>query len=138
MNRRSTQSGMRENTASPRRHASRHEVNSLALKPDSPPLTLNGNQPTQLSTIPATRPLPAFVTTSQKGATGGENENRGPLLTIKEVAALLRVPVSWVYGRTRIRSLGRMPGYRLGKYWRFSEAEVLAWVKTQRGGSSAS
>jgi len=138
MNRRSTQSDMRENTASPRRHASRHAVNSLPLKPDSPPLSLNGNQPTQLSTIPAAQPLPAFITTSQNGATGQENENRGPLLTVKEVAELLRVPVSWVYGRTRNRAQGRMPGYRLGKYWRFSEAEVLTWVKSHSGGCSAS
>ena len=138
MNRRSAQSGMRENTASSRRHASRHAVNSLPLKPNSPPLTLYGNQPTQVSTIPAAHPLPAFITTSQNGATGEENEDRGPLLTVKEVAELLRVPVSWVYGRTRNRALGGMPGYRLGKYWRFSEAEVLTWVKSQRGGGSAS
>ena len=50
------------------------------------------------------------------------------LLTVEEVAVLLHVPVSWVYGRTRKRSLERLPGYRLGKYWRFSEDEVLAWL----------
>jgi excisionase family DNA binding protein len=136
MNRRSTQSGMRENTASSRQHAPRHEVNSLPLKPASPLLTLCENEPP--STISAIQPLPAFITTSQNGATGGENEDRGPLLTVKEVAELLRVPVSWVYGRTRNRAQGRMPGYRLGKYWRFSEAEVLTWVKSQGGGFSAS
>jgi hypothetical protein len=25
-----------------------------------------------------------------------------------------------------------MPGYRLGKYWRFNEAEVIAWLARQR------
>ncbi len=55
------------------------------------------------------------------------------LLTIKEVAELLRVPVSWVYGRTRRRSTDRIPGFRIGKYWRFQESEVLAWVERQRG-----
>lgn len=54
------------------------------------------------------------------------------LMTVRQVAALLQVPVSWVYGRTRQRSVDRLPGYRLGKYWRFSETEVLAWVKRQR------
>ena len=43
---------------------------------------------------------------------------------------MLQVPVSWVYGRTRKRSVERLPGYRLGKYWRFREEEVLAWVKS--------
>jgi len=136
MKSRPTQFGTRENTASLRQHAPRHSVNSLPLKAANPPLTLCENQP--LSTIPAIQPLPAFITTSQNGATGGKNEDRGPLLTVKEVAELLRVPVSWVYGRMRNRALGRIPGYRLGKYWRFSEAEVLAWVKSQRGGCSAS
>jgi excisionase family DNA binding protein len=58
---------------------------------------------------------------------------RNDLLTIKEVAELLRVPVSWVYGRTRRRSIDRIPGFRIGKYWRFQESEVLAWVERQRG-----
>jgi len=44
------------------------------------------------------------------------------------------VPVSWVYGRMRKRPLERLPGFRLGKYWRFSEREVLAWVDSQREG----
>jgi excisionase family DNA binding protein len=61
----------------------------------------------------------------------------GPLLNVQQVAELLHVPVSWVYGRTRKRSIGRLPGYRLGKYWRFREREVLAWVESQRGDSHA-
>jgi excisionase family DNA binding protein len=50
------------------------------------------------------------------------------LLTVPQVAELLQVPVSWVYGRLRKRSFERLPGYRLGKYWRFDRGEVLAWV----------
>lgn len=59
------------------------------------------------------------------------------LLTIQQVAELLHVPVSWVYGRTRKRSIGRLPGIRLGKYWRFREEEIHAWVESQRGGHRA-
>ncbi len=59
------------------------------------------------------------------------------LLTVKEVAEMLRVPVSWVYDRTRKRSLDRLPGIRLGKYWRFRQNEVLAWVESQREHSHA-
>ena len=54
---------------------------------------------------------------------GGRHEKH--LLTVHEVANLLQVPVSWVYGRTRKRSLERIPSYRLGKYWRFRQDEVL-------------
>jgi len=56
------------------------------------------------------------------------------LLTIEDVAELLRVPVSWVYERTRRRSFDRIPGFRLGKYWRFREADVLMWLERQRAG----
>jgi|SRR6185437_10659132 len=61
-------------------------------------------------------------------ATAGETATQNRLLTVHEVADLLQVPVSWVYGRTRRRSAERLPGYRLGKYWRFDRAEVLIWV----------
>jgi excisionase family DNA binding protein len=57
------------------------------------------------------------------------------LLTVEEVAELLNVPASWVYGKTRRRSVGRIPGFRLGKYWRFREADVFAWIERQRVGA---
>ncbi len=53
---------------------------------------------------------------------------KSELLTVHQVAELLQVPVSWVYGRLRKRSQERLPGYRLGKYWRFDREEILAWV----------
>lgn len=56
------------------------------------------------------------------------------LLTVEEVAELLKVPVSWVYEHTRSRASGRIPGFRLGKYWRFREGDVLAWIERQRVG----
>jgi excisionase family DNA binding protein len=59
------------------------------------------------------------------------------LLTVEEVAELLKVPVSWVYDRTRSRGVNRIPGFRLGKYWRFQESEVLAWLERQRSGGRA-
>jgi excisionase family DNA binding protein len=62
---------------------------------------------------------------------------KSELLTVQQVAELLQVPVSWVYGRLRNRSLERLPGYRLGKYWRFDRVEVLAWVAQQRGNREA-
>ena len=54
------------------------------------------------------------------------------LWTVQEVAKFLRVPVSWVYERTRERCRGRIPGFRLGKYWRFRCADILTWLEGQR------
>lgn len=54
------------------------------------------------------------------------------LLTVDDVAELLKVPVSWVYERTRRRSHGRLPGFRLGKYWRFRESDLADWLERQR------
>jgi excisionase family DNA binding protein len=54
------------------------------------------------------------------------------LLTVEEVAEMLRVPSSWVYGHTRRRATNRIPGFRLGKYWRFHEADVNAWIERQK------
>lgn len=54
------------------------------------------------------------------------------LLTVNEVAEMLRVPASWVYGHTRRRATNRIPGFRLGKYWRFREADVNAWIERQK------
>jgi excisionase family DNA binding protein len=65
------------------------------------------------------------------GATGEERRESNRLLTLEEVASLLHVPVSWVYGRMRKKSLERLPAYRLGKYWRFHELEVLEWLSRQ-------
>lgn len=56
------------------------------------------------------------------------------LLSVEEVAELLRVPVSWVYERTRNRGCNRIPGFRLGKYWRFRAADVFSWIERQRVG----
>jgi excisionase family DNA binding protein len=63
---------------------------------------------------------------------------RRSLLSVEEVAELLQVPVSWVYERTRSRSVNRIPGFRLGKYWRFEEGEVMSWLERQRTGGHRS
>jgi excisionase family DNA binding protein len=99
----SPQFAVRENTASSRQHAPRFESSEESAL-SSPNMA------------------------ARKEAAREESH----LLTVHEVATMLQVPVSWVYGRMRKRSVERLPGYRLGKYWRFREAEVLAWVESQR------
>jgi excisionase family DNA binding protein len=48
------------------------------------------------------------------------------LLDPDELAAKLKVPVSWVYEQSR---QGNIPTHRLGRYIRFDLAEVLASQK---------
>ena len=134
---RPTQFDRPENTAPSRQHVSR-----LAGQSHSAGIGIEGNlegrQPlSEHGNLVATlhnRPQAA----AEPAATGGGREDRNHLLSVHEVAELLQVPVSWVYGRMRKRSSERLPGYRLGKYWRFQLGEILAWVKRQRGGQHVS
>ena len=57
-----------------------------------------------------------------------------PLLTVHEVAEFLRVPVSWVYERTRRRGIERLPHLKIGKYLRFRFTEVQTYLETLRRG----
>lgn len=109
MKARQTQLDMRENAASARRHASRSEKRTRTPQPS---VAYNSQK---VSRIAVSHELP-------NGATVEKDDER--LLTIQQVADILHVPVSWVYGRTRRRSTERLPGIRLGKYWRFREAET--------------
>jgi len=59
-------------------------------------------------------------------------KGRDQLLTVREVADLLHVPASWVYAHIRERCADRIPGFRVGKYWRFSERDVTAWLRAKR------
>ena len=54
------------------------------------------------------------------------------LLTVDELAEWLKVPPSWIYERTRQRGPGRLPFVKLGKYLRFEEAAVRAFLERQR------
>ena len=54
------------------------------------------------------------------------------LLTVPEIAQALKVPVSWVYERTRRRGAERMPHIKLGKYLRFELGDVRTWLETMR------
>jgi predicted DNA-binding transcriptional regulator AlpA len=49
------------------------------------------------------------------------------ILTLDECAALLRVAPSFVYEKSRRRSRNPLPVHRIGRYLRFSRAEVLLW-----------
>lgn len=52
----------------------------------------------------------------------------GPLLSAKDVAAMLGVPTSWVYEQSR---KGLIPTVELGRYRRFRLEVVEEWIKKQ-------
>lgn len=52
------------------------------------------------------------------------------LLTVDEVAAMLRVPKSWVYGRTSGEG-EPIPFLKIGRHLRFRRAAILEWVEAQ-------
>jgi excisionase family DNA binding protein len=65
-------------------------------------------------------------TPNEPARTGGRN-NLHELLTVEEVAALLKVSPSWVYEHTRSRGTPRaerLPHIKIGKYLRF-EADAI-------------
>jgi excisionase family DNA binding protein len=128
---RPTQFGVRKNTASSGQHDLRlaTDVHSKLIHTND--RDLNTRISPHENESQATDSESRLHAASQRAATGEREANR--LLTVGEVAEMLHVPVSWVYGRMRKRSGERLPGYRLGKYWRFRETEVLAWVELHRG-----
>jgi excisionase family DNA binding protein len=132
-----TQFGVRENTASSRQHASRVASgtgSNIAHFAEGGPEA----QPNSSRNVPSVKvPENPLHSASQDEATRRDARDGRHLLDVHEVAELLHVPVSWVYGRMRKRSFERLPGYRLGKYWRFRKDEVLAWVDSHCGGSHA-
>ena len=56
----------------------------------------------------------------------GQNGHQTELLTSKQLAEKLIVPLSWVYEQSR---LGKIPTHKLGRYIRFDLHEVLASQK---------
>ena len=63
------------------------------------------------------------------------------VLTLMEVATLLRVPKSTVY---KLAQNGTVPAFKVGKHWRFLLGDIEAWLRSQgngpvvTGGESAS
>jgi predicted DNA-binding transcriptional regulator AlpA len=62
-----------------------------------------------------------------QGAKIGANER---LLTPKEAAHLLRVSLSWL-AKSRMRGDGP-PYIRIGRSIRYSEADLIQWMKSRR------
>jgi excisionase family DNA binding protein len=51
------------------------------------------------------------------------------LITISELSQRLKVPVSWIYSRSREKGEGTIPLMRVGKHLRFNYEDVRQWLQ---------
>ena len=58
-------------------------------------------------------------------------------LDVNELAKRLKVPVTWIYDRTRRNGADQIPHYKIGKYVRFLEKEVIEYLKTKSSGCAS-
>jgi len=56
-------------------------------------------------------------------------DSRTRLITPEELADWLKVPLSWVYDRTRRAGPERLPVYKIGRYLRFSIPEIEEYLR---------
>ena len=54
------------------------------------------------------------------------------LLTPEEAAEILRVKLSWLYQHTRRRSQDRIPFIKIGRYLRFRERDLAAYIESRK------
>jgi excisionase family DNA binding protein len=57
------------------------------------------------------------------------------LITPEELADWLKVPLSWIYDRTRRGGPERLPMYKIGRYLRFSVPEIEDYLRIKAAGS---
>ena len=53
-------------------------------------------------------------------------------LTAEEVAEYLRLPLSTIYKLVQEK---RLPGFKVGKHWRFRRETIHHWIATQENAS---
>lgn len=66
----------------------------------------------------------------QKFLTAGEATGK-KLVTINEMAEILKVKPSWLYFRTMQTGEDAIPFIRVGKYIRFNADDVMQWIRKQ-------
>lgn len=57
------------------------------------------------------------------------------ILTVSELAEHLNIHRITVY---RLLKNGTLPGFKIGRVWRFDQEEITAWIQTGKGPRSAS
>ena len=56
------------------------------------------------------------------------------ILTVTEMAALLRIPKATMY---KLAQLGRVPAFKVGKHWRFLRRDVEGWLAAHSAATTA-
>lgn len=59
-----------------------------------------------------------------------ETKKDQKIMTIQEVSAFLRIPVSTIY---ELAKKGKLHGVKFGKHWRFLEDDILGYFKMAEG-----
>lgn len=54
------------------------------------------------------------------------------LMTANEVSEYLRIPISTVY---KLVQEGKLPGFKVGRHWRFRREVFQDWIKTKENTS---
>ena len=65
-----------------------------------------------------------------RGAAEWRSRGMAEVLTIRDVAAYLDLPLSTVY---RLVARGELPGQKLGRQWRFQKAVLDEWFRQRPG-----
>jgi excisionase family DNA binding protein len=76
--------------------------------------------------------MPASMLDTDPSLTSKTADELHELLTVDDVAALLKVSKSWVYEHTRLRGTPRgerLPHIKIGKYVRFEASAVRAFLE---------
>jgi excisionase family DNA binding protein len=124
-----TQLGVRENTASQGQHDLRlaTDVYSKLIRTEHQDPSTRISPPANESQ--ATDSETELHAAQQRTAKWGEDNEETRLLTVHEVAMMLRVPVSWVYTRVSKAGIDKLPYVKIGKYIRFEKSAVIEFVR---------
>jgi len=57
------------------------------------------------------------------------SEGRPEVLTVRELAELLRVDEKTVY---RMAQRGELPGFKVSGSWRFEQGDIRAWIEARK------
>ena len=77
---------------------------------------------------------PPIASATVASRANGLDDDLHELLTVEDVAALLKVSKSWVYEHTRSRRIPRaerLPHVKVGKYVRFEPHALRAFIEKQ-------
>ena len=70
-------------------------------------------------------PLPATIEPQNAASSVTGSSAPGPSYTVQEAAAILNLPTTWIYARTR---KDEIPFGRFGKYIRFTDGQLKAII----------